>query len=185
VPDQSPLRSYDSVPTPLGPVLVAFAGDELAGLYFDGHARTPQVGGRRGGPAGVMTAVSDQLDEYFAGARTRFDLPLRFEGTPFQVAVWSALGEIPFGQTSTYAQLAARIGRSRAARAVGAANGQNPLSIVVPCHRLIGASGDLTGYGWGLDRKRALLELEGALAAQVGRSRLPASPAVRRVRAGS
>jgi methylated-DNA-[protein]-cysteine S-methyltransferase len=117
-----------------------------------------------------MRAVIDQLDEYFEGARTRFDLPLHVEGTPFQLTVWSALVEIPFGQTSTYAQLADRIRRPRAARAVGAANGQNPISIVVPCHRLIGASGDLTGYGWGLDRKRALLELEGALSAHSDRS---------------
>jgi methylated-DNA-[protein]-cysteine S-methyltransferase len=124
-----------------------------------------------------MRALTDQLDDYFRGARTRFDVPLRFEGTAFQMAVWSALVEIPFGQTSTYAHLAERIGRPGAARAVGAANGQNPISIVVPCHRLIGASGDLTGYGWGLDRKRRLLELEGAIA--VG------DPPVRRARAGS
>lgn len=184
VPDAS-LRSHDSVPTPLGSILVAFAGDELAGLYFDGHTRTPRVRGHRGGPAVAMRAVSDQLDGYFAGVRTRFDLPLHLEGTPFQVTVWFALVEIPFGETSTYAQLAGRIGRPRAARAVGAANGQNPISIVVPCHRLIGASGDLTGYGWGLDRKRALLELEGALSAHPDRSHLRELQAVRRAKTGS
>jgi methylated-DNA-[protein]-cysteine S-methyltransferase len=177
VPDTQPLRSFDSVPTPLGQLLVVFSGDELAGLYFDGHARTPDRSGRRGGPATPMRSVTDQLGEYFGGARTRFDVPLRFEGTPFQMAVWSALVEIPFGQTSTYSQLAERLGRPRAARAVGAANGQNPISIVVPCHRLIGASGDLTGYGWGLDRKQRLLELEGAIA--------QGSQPVRRARAGS
>jgi methylated-DNA-[protein]-cysteine S-methyltransferase len=177
VHDASPLRSFDSVATPLGPVLVVFSGDDLVGLYFDGHARTPPRSGRNGGPAAPMRALTDQLDEYFRGARTRFDVALRFEGTPFQIAVWSALIEVPFGQTSTYSHLAERIGRPRAARAVGAANGQNPISIVVPCHRLIGASGDLTGYGWGLERKQSLLELEGAIAAE--------SRPFRRVRAGS
>jgi methylated-DNA-[protein]-cysteine S-methyltransferase len=165
VPAPPSVRSYASVPTPLGPLLVAFTGDALVGLYFDGHVRTPHLSGRRGGPAASMRAVGDQLDEYFHGARTRFDLPLQLEGTPFQVTVWTALLDVPFGQTSTYAQLAAAIGRPRAYRAVGAANGQNPISIVVPCHRLIGTAGDLRGYGWGLDRKQALLELEGALAA--------------------
>jgi methylated-DNA-[protein]-cysteine S-methyltransferase len=177
VANAQPLRSYDSVATPLGPVLVVFSGDELAGLYFDGHTRTPARSGRKGGPAVPVRALTDQLDGYFGGARTRFDVALRFEGTAFQIAVWTALVEVPFGQTSTYSQLAERIGRPRAARAVGAANGKNPISIVVPCHRLIGASGDLTGYGWGLDRKRSLLELEGAIA--VG------SPPIRRARAGS
>jgi methylated-DNA-[protein]-cysteine S-methyltransferase len=177
VHDATPLRSFDSVPTPLGPVLVVFSGDDLVGLYFDDHARTPARSGRKGGPAASLGSLTDQLDEYFGGARTRFDIPLRFAGTPFQDAVWSALVEIPFGQTSTYARLAEAIGRPRAARAVGAANGQNPISIVVPCHRLIGASGDLTGYGWGLDRKRSLLELEGAIAVE--------SPPVRRATAGS
>jgi methylated-DNA-[protein]-cysteine S-methyltransferase len=176
VPDPQPPRSFETVPTPLGPVMVVFSGDDLAGLYFDGHARTPARSGREGGPGASMLALRAQLDEYFSGSRTRFEVPLRFEGTPFQVAVWTALVEVPYGQTSTYSQLAAHIGHPGAARAVGAANGQNPISIVVPCHRLIGASGDLTGYGWGLDRKRSLLELEGAIAAG-------AAP-VRRARAG-
>lgn len=161
--DEATLRSYGSVPTPLGTLLVVFAGDELAGLSFDGHPRTPPTSGRKGGPAGAMRVLTDQLDGYFDGTRTRFDVPLRLEGTPFQLAVWSALLEIPFGQTSTYMGLAERIGRPQAPRAVGAANGQNPISIVVPCHRLVGADGGLTGYGWGLDRKRRLLELEGAV----------------------
>ncbi len=177
VHDASPLRSFDSVATPLGPVLVVFAGDDLVGLHFDGHARTPPRIGRNGGPAAPMRALTDQIDEYFRGARRRFDVALRLEGTPFQIAVWSALIEVPFGQTSTYSHLAERIGRPRGARAVGAANGQNPISIVVPCHRLIGASGDLTGYGWGLERKQRLLELEGAFTA--------GSRPFRRVRAGS
>ena len=149
-------------PTPLGRVLVITAGDDLIGLHFDGHARTPDLGARTSGTGATLSAVADQLDEYFRGVRTGFELPIRLEGTPFQREVWAALLDIPFGETSTYAEVAARIGRPRAVRAVGAANGQNPISIVVPCHRLIGANGDLTGYGWGLERKRSLLELEGA-----------------------
>jgi len=159
----TPERLYGYVPTPLGRVLVATAGSEVVGLYFDGHARTPGVRGRPAGSAELFGQIGDEFDEYFRGARTAFDFPIRLEGTPFQMAVWTALIEIPYGQTASYAQLAERIGRPAAARAVGAANGQNPISIVVPCHRLIGAGGGLTGYGWGLDRKRRLLELEGAL----------------------
>lgn len=155
-------ESYGYAPTPLGRVLVISAGDDLIGLHFDGHARTPEVGPRTSYAGATLSAVAAQLDEYFRGVRTSFELPLRLEGTPFQREVWAALLDIPFGQTSTYAEVAARIGRPRAVRAVGAANGQNPISIVVPCHRLIGANGDLTGYGWGLERKRSLLELEGA-----------------------
>ncbi len=105
-----------------------------------------------------------QLDEYFAGARTAFDLPLRASGTEFQLRVWGALREIPYGETSTYGQLATRIGHDGAARAVGVANGQNPIAVIVPCHRVIGADGTLTGFGGGLERKRLLLDLEaGAL----------------------
>ena len=143
-------------------MLVITAGNDLVGLHFDGHTRTPDVGDRSSASGPTLSAVAGQLDEYFRGVRTGFELPIRLEGTPFQRAVWAALLDIPFGQTSTYAEVAARLGRPRAVRAVGAANGQNPISIVVPCHRLIGANGDLTGYGWGLERKRSLLELEGA-----------------------
>jgi methylated-DNA-[protein]-cysteine S-methyltransferase len=176
MPQAAPPPLFGYAPTPLGRVLVITRGDELTGLHFDGHARTPRITGQPSAFSSVLTAVATQLAEYFQRARTRFELPVRFDGTPFQVAVWSALLEIPYGQTSTYASLAARIGRPRAARAVGAANGQNPISIVVPCHRLIGAGGDLTGYGGGLERKRSLLELEGAD---------PDRRPVRRARAGS
>jgi methylated-DNA-[protein]-cysteine S-methyltransferase len=155
-------RSHGYASTPLGRVLILSDGGELVGLAFDGHTRTPGVRGRAAGSDGLLSATRVQLDEYFQGVRTRFDLPVRLEGTPFQVAVWSALLDLPYGTTSTYGQVAERIGRPRAARAVGAANGQNPVSIIVPCHRLVGADGGLTGYGWGVDRKRRLLELEGA-----------------------
>jgi methylated-DNA-[protein]-cysteine S-methyltransferase len=163
VSDLTPARSYGYATTPLGRVLVVTAGGALVGLFFDGHVRTPDLREHRAAPDELLNSVRAQLDEYFRGVRGRFDLPIRLEGTPFQLAAWSALVEIPFGTTSTYARLAERIGRPRAARAVGAANGRNPISIVIPCHRLVGAGGGLTGYGWGLDRKRRLLELEGAL----------------------
>lgn len=159
--DATTPRSYGYASTPLGRVLLVAAGGQLVGLVFDGHARTPGVGAHAAGSDELIGAVRQQLDEYFQGVRTRFELPVRLVGTAFQIAVWSALLDVPYGWTSTYGQVAERIGRPRAARAVGAANGQNPISIVVPCHRLIGADGGLTGYGWGLDRKRRLLALEG------------------------
>lgn len=105
-------------------------------------------------------AVITQLTEYFDGDRTEFDLPLSLQGTDFQQTVWRALCTIPYGETISYGQLADRIGRPTAARAVGLANGKNPISIIVPCHRVIGSTGDLTGYGGGIDRKRMLLDFE-------------------------
>lgn len=102
----------------------------------------------------------EQLAEYFAGERTEFDLPLEMEGTAFQRTVWSALREIPYGETCSYGEIARNIGSPAAFRAVGLANGHNPISIIVPCHRVIGANGSLTGYGGGLERKRLLLDLE-------------------------
>ena len=110
----------------------------------------------------AFAAAVEQLEAYFAKELTTFDVPLRLSGTPFQERVWAALLDIPFGQTESYGALATRIGHPGAARAVGLANGRNPISIIVPCHRVVGASGTLTGYGGGLDRKRVLLELEAA-----------------------
>lgn len=109
----------------------------------------------------ALPQVRAQLAEYFAGAREAFDVPLRLHGTAFQRTVWTALLDIPFGQTRSYRQQAQHIGQPAAVRAVGAANGQNPISIIVPCHRVIGASGALTGYGGGIERKRWLLAREG------------------------
>ena len=152
--------SVGSVSTPLGPVLVVAADDRLAGLYFDSHARTPALDGLPRRRSATLDQVGMELAEYFAGTRISFDVPILLEGTPFQVAVWRALIEIPSGTTSTYGEIARQLGRPQGARAVGAANGLNPISIIVPCHRLVGADGSLTGYGWGLDRKRRLLELE-------------------------
>jgi methylated-DNA-[protein]-cysteine S-methyltransferase len=142
--------------SPLGPLCLRADDDALVALTFGEAAREDDTP--------VLAATRAQLDEYFAGNRTEFDLPLRLEGTPWERRVWEALLEIPYGTTQSYGELAARIGAPGAARAVGAANGRNPISIVVPCHRVIGASGALTGYGWGVERKSALLDLErGAL----------------------
>jgi methylated-DNA-[protein]-cysteine S-methyltransferase len=143
--------------SPLGPIRLRADDDALLELTF-GEVRDG------GGDSPILAAACAQLDEYFAGTRTTFDLPLRLEGTPWEQRVWAQLLEIGYGETASYGQLAAKLGVPTAARAVGSANGRNPISIVVPCHRVIGASGKLTGYAWGLERKSSLLGLErGAL----------------------
>lgn len=113
----------------------------------------------------VLTKAERELDDYFAGRRTSFDVDLDFNGTSFQKKVWAALLEIPFGSTRTYAEIATQLGKPSASRAVGSANARNPISIIAPCHRVVGSNGDLTGYAGGLDAKRYLLKLEGALQA--------------------
>jgi methylated-DNA-[protein]-cysteine S-methyltransferase len=151
--------------SPLGELVLTASDTALTGVYF------PPLRERAGwleddgyGPAGpVLARTRQQLTEYFGGARTAFDLPLDPPGTPFQRQVWDALRAIPYGVTTSYSELARRLGDPRATRAVGAANGKNPIPIIVPCHRVIGAHGELTGFGGGLDRKRWLLEHEGAL----------------------
>jgi methylated-DNA-[protein]-cysteine S-methyltransferase len=150
------MTSHTIIDTPLGDVVLT--GDEraLTGLAFAGDA-TP-VGPR---DDARFADAARQVREYFAGDRTAFDLPLRLEGTGFDREVWAAVAAIGYGETASYGELAARIGRPGAARAVGAANGRNPIALIVPCHRVIGAGGALTGYAYGVDRKRALLELEG------------------------
>ncbi len=150
--------------SPLGPVLVAASTRGLAGLWFEGQRHWPAgSGGWSAGPAHeVLRDTLAQLDAYFAGRLVRFDLPLDLQGgTPFQQAVWQALCAIPHGATVSYGALSARIGQPAAVRAVGAAVGRNPVSIVVPCHRVRGRGGALTGYAGGLERKTALLRLEG------------------------
>ena len=148
--------NYTEMDTPIGPLL-ATADDAgaVTGLWFD---RAPDAAWSRDDCA--LAPLREQLDLYFAGALRRFDLPLAAPGTPWQRAVWDALLEVPFGQTMSYGALAARLGRPSACRAVGAANGRNPISVIVPCHRLIGSTGSLTGYGGGLERKAWLLEHE-------------------------
>ena len=147
--------SRGRIATPLGPLSAAATEDGLVALSF---AELP--GEQAISP--VLDATRAQLAEYFAGERRRFDLPLAPGGTPFQLSVWDALAGVGFGETISYRALARKLGMPGAARAVGRANALNPLVIVIPCHRVIGARGALTGYGGGLGRKRALLELEAA-----------------------
>jgi methylated-DNA-[protein]-cysteine S-methyltransferase len=157
--------AYTVMDSPVGPLTLVAADGLLTGLYMDRQRHRPEdhtFGDRDPAP---FDAAIRQLEEYFAGRRTVFDLPLAPAGTAFQQQVWAALREIPYGRTVSYGELADRIGRPTAARAVGLANGRNPIGIIVPCHRVIGSSGDLTGYGGGLDRKRHLLAFERRAAA--------------------
>lgn len=151
--------------SPLGPMIVAATAHGLAGLWFEGQKHLPDTHTwpqQPGHP--VLRQAVAQLAEYFAGQRTRFDLPLDLQGgTAFQRAVWTALLGIPAGQTVSYGAISQRIGKPAAVRAVGAAVGRNPVSVVVPCHRVLGGDGALTGYAGGLERKTALLRLEGVL----------------------
>jgi methylated-DNA-[protein]-cysteine S-methyltransferase len=153
---------YSWTSTPLGNVLLVADGDALCGLYFGDQKYVPAIdpSWKRDDDLSVLRTARRQIDEYFAGARERFDVALAPSGTPFQRAIWKAIAEVPSGATRTYADLAKRVGRPGSARAAGAATGRNPLSIIVPCHRIIGSDGSLTGYAGGLDRKRRLLELE-------------------------
>ena len=161
--------------SPIGELRLAASAEALVGVYLDDHsgwaAATSQG---RGHP--VLEEARSQLRDWFAGRRTVFELPLEPRGTPFQLTVWRALTEIPYGKTISYHQLAAAVGRPTAARAVGAANARNPLAIVVPCHRVIGASGALTGYAGGLPRKRWLLEHERTVAGAVARAEARGGP---------
>jgi methylated-DNA-[protein]-cysteine S-methyltransferase len=151
---------YCYLETPIGELLLAGESNALSMIGFPKGSmrRDPE-------PDWIynekpLATARQQLSEYFAGTRRDFDLPLRLNGTEFQVSVLEALQEIPYGETVSYGEIARRIGRPKAVRAVGAANGRNPIPIVVPCHRVIGSSGDLTGFGGGLDTKEALLRLE-------------------------
>lgn len=149
---------------PLGPMVVAAGNRGLAGVWFEGQRHMPDPSGWQAQPGHAMLqrAIA-QLEEYFAGTRTQFDLPLDLQGgTSFQQSVWQALLAIPSGTTTSYGELSSRIGRPAAVRAVGAAVGRNPVSVIVPCHRVVGANGALTGYAGGLARKTALLALERA-----------------------
>jgi len=163
--------AYES---PVGDLVLVSCGERLLAVLwqdYEPHRAALETPPAVAGQDTVLATAAHQLDEYFAGTRTSFELPLELRGTSFQVAAWRALAEIPFGETRTYAEQAARLGRPKAFRAVGAANGRNPLSIVLPCHRVIGSDGLLTGFGGGLDAKRALLEHERAVAAASSRVR--------------
>jgi methylated-DNA-[protein]-cysteine S-methyltransferase len=149
---------HAAIATPLGTMRLATDGRAILALEFDAPAIA--AGPLSFAAQELADAVARQLDAYFEGQRITFDFPLAPSGTPFQQGVWRALCGIPHGETVSYAEIARRVGRPSAVRAVGAANGANPIAIVIPCHRVIGTNGTLTGYGGGLDRKRALLLLE-------------------------
>ncbi len=156
------MNRYATFDSPLGRMLLVSDGSFLTGAYFSGqkHEILPVPGQPLEPDLEIFRTASMQFAEYFDGRRRQFDIPLRLPGTPFQMMVWDALLEIPFGGTVSYGELAGRINRISAVRAVGAAVGRNPVSVIVPCHRVIGSDGSLTGYAGGLERKRALLDLE-------------------------
>lgn len=155
-----PYVTHTWVDSPLGPLTLRAHDGVLSGLYMPEHRHGPAPAALGERDDDGLPAVREQLAAYFASQLTVFDLPLELRGTDFQRRVWAALRAIPYGETRTYGELAAAIGAPSASRAVGLANGRNPISIVVPCHRVVGAGGSLTGYAGGVDRKRALLDLE-------------------------
>jgi methylated-DNA-[protein]-cysteine S-methyltransferase len=152
--------TYRTVSTPLGDITAVADEDGLTQVILAGDDGSVLTEATEGGP--IVDAAAQQLAEYFAGERMAFDVPLAPQGTEFQQTVWKALGDVPFGTTATYGEIARAIGQLTATRAVGAANGRNPIPIIIPCHRVIGASGELTGYsgGGGIETKRRLLDHE-------------------------
>jgi methylated-DNA-[protein]-cysteine S-methyltransferase len=154
--------NYHFLETPIGTLRLVSNGDGLTSIEFPGRHGTIEEGDIQAIDS-VLAAAAEQLSEYFAGTRNHFQLPLNPGGTAFQQTVWSALAEIPYGELRSYKDIAETIGKPKAVRAVGAANGRNPLPIVVPCHRVIGSDGSLTGFAGGLPAKTRLLTLEGAL----------------------
>ncbi len=157
------MTSYTEYQSPLGTLLLTAGENGVRGLYFEQHKYFKRGSDWRHDRENVwLMRAASQLDEYFGGGRTRFDLDLDLDGTIFQREVWQQLLAIPFGRTETYGAHAQRIGNPRAVRAVGSAIGRNPVSIIVPCHRVVGSTGSLAGYAGGLERKRYLLALEGS-----------------------
>ncbi len=156
------MKCYELCSSPLGDLLLVADGEQLTGLHFIDQKYLPARDGDwyHEPTLPVLVETQRQLEEYFTGTRQRFELPLAPMGTPFQQRVWRALLEIPYGATTTYGEIAQHLDSPLASRAVGAANGRNPIGIVVPCHRVIGSQGELTGYAGGLHRKQALLALE-------------------------
>ena len=156
------MKNYDFYESPQGPMLLVAEGEALCGVYFDGQKYLPVVEPewRRDRRHATLVQAKRELAEYFGGERKRFQTPLAADGSPFQKSVWSAISTVGFGETITYAELARRAGSLGSARAAGAATGRNPIGIIIPCHRIVGSDGSLTGYAGGLDRKRALLALE-------------------------
>ena len=152
------MKTYALVDSPLGPLTVVAEGTAVAGLYMVDQRHRPTVEGRHDDT--VLPELKEQLEAYWRRELKDFHVPLKLAGTPFQQAVWAGLQTIPYGETWSYGQLAEAIGRPGASRAVGLANGKNPVAVLVPCHRVVGSSGNLTGYGGGLERKQWLLDLE-------------------------
>jgi len=175
------MRYFDTFKSPQGEMLLVATGRGIAGVYFDGQKYFPkkEKGWRRGPDHAPIRQAKRELAEYFAGKRRRFEVALDPDGTPFQRAVWKAISAVRFGETISYGELARRAGHEGSARAAGAATGRNPIGIIVPCHRIMGSDGSLTGYAGGLKRKRALLELEG-----IGRDLLSAAQVQRPVNFG-
>ncbi|PMN45688.1 cysteine methyltransferase [Vibrio lentus] len=147
--------------SPLGTVTLQANDEGLLGLWFEIYTTKPEELGVRDDGFPIFELVTDQLNRYFSGEVIQFSVPIAAKGTPFQQSVWQALTTIPYGKTWSYAQLADAIGNPKAVRAVGLANGKNPVSVIVPCHRVIGKNGKLTGYAGGVDRKQRLLAIEG------------------------
>jgi len=157
-----PLR-YTTFECPVGELLILSNENSILEIHFQKNRSAHLIDKTWINGGDVVEECAKQLDEYFTGARKKFELPLSAKGTPFQQNVWKALAIIPYGKTMSYSQIAEAIGQPRAVRAVGAANGANPIPIVIPCHRVIGANGKLTGFGGGLQNKELLLELEGVV----------------------
>jgi methylated-DNA-[protein]-cysteine S-methyltransferase len=153
---------YDLYESPQGEILLAATGAGLSGVYFSGQKYFPErePEWRRDGQNALLRQAKQELAEYFAGVRRDFEVALDPSGTPFQRAIWKAISGVAYGETISYGELARRAGAAGRARAAGAATGRNPIGIIVPCHRIVGANGSLTGYAGGLERKRALLALE-------------------------
>lgn len=151
---------HTQIDSPVGPLLLTMAHGQLTNVCMFQQKRGITISPQSICDTGPFDLVIKQLDQYFMGDRREFDIPLRLEGTQFQVSVWSELRKIPYGATITYGEIARRIGNPKAVRAVGLANGRNPIPIIVPCHRVIGANGTLTGFGGGIENKMLLLDLE-------------------------
>jgi len=159
------MRYYDICTSPYGDMLLVAEDGGLSGVYFDGQKYLPQIEPewRRDARHAPLRQAKRELAEYFGGERKRFETALAPQGTPFQRSVWTAISTVCFGETITYSELACRAGCTGSARAAGAATGRNPISIIIPCHRIVGSNGSLTGYAGGLGRKRALLALEAGM----------------------